>query len=147
MLPPTSYDKPSFPTRGFAGHWIIPDDTLELLCFVYGTAFVESELPKARVWLHTNTRRRKTQRGMPRFLNNWMSNAAKEQKVEQRKRPDDSWMAPAAKMTDEQCTDIWRRAYNRWRDTGSPHAKEMLQGCPSGIIARFEREYEARGKG
>ncbi len=42
----------------------------------YDTLDVEQELKKARQWLSDNPGRRKTARGMTRFLGNWLSRAA-----------------------------------------------------------------------
>jgi hypothetical protein len=49
------------------------------LCAVYGAAFVIQQCGEADAWLYANKTRRKTHRGMPRFLNGWMARAAKEQ--------------------------------------------------------------------
>lgn len=49
------------------------------ICAVYGATFVAAQCEQVDLWLMANPRRQKTHRGMPRFLNNWMSKAAKEQ--------------------------------------------------------------------
>jgi hypothetical protein len=78
MLPPTSYDKPSLITKG--GKYWKPSMSLWVsLSEVYGVQLCRAEYFKAWAWLEANERRRKTVRGMPRFLNNWMSKAWKEQ--------------------------------------------------------------------
>lgn len=78
MLPPTSYDKPSLITKG-GRYWEPPATLWASISEVYGVQFCRGEYFKAWAWLEANDRRRKTERGMPRFLNNWMSKAAKEQ--------------------------------------------------------------------
>lgn len=78
MIPPTSYDKPSLITKG-GRYWEPPATLWAGISEVYGVQFCRGEYFKAWAWLEANDRRRKTERGMPRFLNNWMSRAAKEQ--------------------------------------------------------------------
>ena len=127
----------------FGPAWHIPEEMWRRLVDLYGIGFVVVECAKADLWLLANPTRQKTHRGMPRFLNGWMARAAKEQA----KRPSDAHMVCQEKMTDDQCKDIWNRFYVRWRDSGSPHAKDMIRGCPPELLIEFEAKYEARGKG
>jgi len=59
--------------------WTPDSRQWELLCKAYGEEFVRDQCLKADGWLYANKTRRKTHRGMPRFLNGWMAKAAKEQ--------------------------------------------------------------------
>ena len=51
----------------------------------YPAVDVRGELAKMRLWLEANPTRRKTERGMPRFVVNWLSRA------EQRRRETRDW--------------------------------------------------------
>ena len=52
---------------------MLPDDLYRLMVATYPGLDVKQCLHVAQAWLVTNPRRRKTKRGMPRFINNWLS--------------------------------------------------------------------------
>lgn len=56
--------------------WTLDDKRKEEYAKAYPGLDLELELDKARLWLESNPSRRKTQRGMPRFLTNWLSKAS-----------------------------------------------------------------------
>ena len=56
--------------------WIVPAGLMKDLIIIYGEKTVEQELLKAHAWLEADTHRRKTPRGMGRFLNGWLSRAS-----------------------------------------------------------------------
>ena len=56
--------------------WQVPPGLMKDLVIIYGEKTVEQELLKAHAWLEADTHRRKTQRGMGRFLNGWLSRAS-----------------------------------------------------------------------
>lgn len=62
----------SFPTR--SGAWELPPDKRAELASSFHWLDLSVELSKARAWLIANPDRRKTARGMFRFLTSWMNN-------------------------------------------------------------------------
>jgi hypothetical protein len=56
--------------------WQVPPGLMKDLVIIYGEKTVEQELLKAHAWLEADTHRRKTPRGMGRFLNSWLSRAS-----------------------------------------------------------------------
>lgn len=56
--------------------WKVPTGLMKDLIIIYGEKTVEQELWKAHAWLEADPARRKTQRGMGRFLNGWLSRAS-----------------------------------------------------------------------
>jgi len=56
--------------------WTVPPGLMKDLVIIYGEKTVEQELLKAHAWLEADTHRRKTPRGMGRFLNGWLSRAS-----------------------------------------------------------------------
>ena len=56
--------------------WTAPAGLMKDLVIIYGEKTVEQELLKAHAWLEADPARRKTQRGMGRFLNGWLSRAS-----------------------------------------------------------------------
>jgi hypothetical protein len=82
---------PRFPTLTL--EWFPSYALWAKFCEVYGEVFVRSECAKALLWLECNPSRLKTVRGMPRFLNNWLSAAHKESVKFERSRPTDAWMS------------------------------------------------------
>lgn len=62
-----------FPTKDGAT-FTATEQFVEELKSTYPRIDVEYQLKKARLWLIANPDRKKTPRGMTRFLNNWMSN-------------------------------------------------------------------------
>lgn len=57
-------------------NWQVPSGLMKDLVIIYGEKTVEQELLKAHAWLEADTHRRKTPRGMGRFLNGWLSRAS-----------------------------------------------------------------------
>jgi hypothetical protein len=67
--------RPQFPVRdGFM--WEPSGALWKLICDFYDTTFVQDECALAAMWLTANPSRMKTARGMPRFLNGWLSRAS-----------------------------------------------------------------------
>ena len=56
--------------------WQVPPGLMKDLVIIYGEKTVEQELLKAHAWLEADPQRRKTPRGMGRFLNGWLSRAS-----------------------------------------------------------------------
>lgn len=56
--------------------WTVPAGLMKDLVIIYGEKTVEQELLKAHAWLEADAHRRKTPRGMGRFLNGWLSRAS-----------------------------------------------------------------------
>lgn len=54
----------------------VPPGLMKDFITIYGEKTVEQELLKAHAWLEADPKRRKTPRGMGRFLNGWLSRAA-----------------------------------------------------------------------
>ncbi len=70
---PTDISTPlRFPVRG--GEWfVLREQEYANLCSAYPRLDIDAELHKAHAWLTCNAPRRKTARGMLRFLNGWLS--------------------------------------------------------------------------
>ena len=56
--------------------WKVPAGLMKDLVIIYGEKTVEVELLKAHAWLEADPKRRKTPRGMGRYLNGWLSRAS-----------------------------------------------------------------------
>lgn len=56
--------------------WKVPPGLMKDLIIIYGEKTVEQELWKAHAWLEADPKRRKTSRGMGRYLNGWLSRAS-----------------------------------------------------------------------
>jgi hypothetical protein len=56
--------------------WQVPPRLMKDLVIIYGEKTVEVELLKAHAWIEADPLRRKTQRGMGRYLNGWLSRAS-----------------------------------------------------------------------
>ncbi len=66
----------SFPVSGLhGGEWGLSRSFLQELRTAYPALDVEAEARRARVWVLSNPRNKKTPEGMPRFLNSWMTKA------------------------------------------------------------------------
>lgn len=65
----------TFPTEGKVKAWTLPLVRYEELREAFPALDLEAELRKALLWLNTNPEKKKTARGMGRFLYNWLSNA------------------------------------------------------------------------
>lgn len=68
------------------GDYVLPPALLNDFKAAFGHAFVDSELTKVRLWVETNPMKRKTRRGMGRFLNGWLCRAQGEKRVPISKR-------------------------------------------------------------
>lgn len=64
----------SFPLRG-RGDWTLSADRLGQYRDTFPGLDLDAELRKARLWLIDNADRRKTAKGMPRFLSGWLTRA------------------------------------------------------------------------
>jgi hypothetical protein len=63
----------AFPVVGNSGSdWSLPQSLYDELRDAYPGVKLDDELRKARAWCISNAKRRKTPRGMPKFLNSWM---------------------------------------------------------------------------
>lgn len=51
----------------------VPMDKLTLWREAYPAVDIEQELQKMRAWLDSNPTRRKTRKGIERFINNWLA--------------------------------------------------------------------------
>ncbi|MFP4501187.1 MAG: hypothetical protein ACLFTT_09330 [Candidatus Hydrogenedentota bacterium] len=60
--------------------WTPPNDLLNELAAAFPAVDLEGELRRARAWLVSNSSKRKTARGMPKFLNGWLARAGKNEK-------------------------------------------------------------------
>ena len=65
----------SFHLRGNGDLWHLSEVKLNSYLEAYKGVDVERELRKAAQWLIDNPQKRKTARGMPRFLNGWLTRA------------------------------------------------------------------------
>jgi hypothetical protein len=65
----------TFPCDGNKGQWRVPPEFYGTLKTSYHTVDVDRELRKAYAWLVANPSKRKTARGMSRFLVNWLNRA------------------------------------------------------------------------
>ncbi|NOX54233.1 MAG: hypothetical protein GXP27_07275 [Planctomycetes bacterium] len=66
----------SFPVEGRSGpHWHLTRAKLREYQECYPSLDVLAEARKALQWIRDNPARRKTARGMPRFLTNWLNRA------------------------------------------------------------------------
>ena len=75
---PSSY---SFATVGKGGgRWTLPQSILDEFAEAYPGIDLDAEFKKVRAWLTANKSRRKTNAGMPRFLNTWLSKAQDQSK-------------------------------------------------------------------
>lgn len=63
-----------FETRD--GVWICPDDYYQACCDQYGQHNVDGEFKNAAFWLLSNPAKRKTARGMKKFLGSWLQRKA-----------------------------------------------------------------------
>ena len=57
----------------------------------YPDVDIDKELLKMKGWLISNPDRRKTKRGMPRFINNWLSTSPKREQSFTDKHRDKGW--------------------------------------------------------
>jgi hypothetical protein len=65
-----------FPVVGSGSKtWALPQRVYDVLSKAYPTLPLDSEIGKAVAWCETNPTKRKTARGMPKFLNAWMERA------------------------------------------------------------------------
>jgi hypothetical protein len=62
------------------GFYCIPQTLYSDFCSAFGQPMVDRELELARLWVETNPPKRKTRRGMGRFLNAWMCRAQGEKR-------------------------------------------------------------------
>jgi hypothetical protein len=65
-------DLPPFPVVGGDGQWMMPQALLDSLSETFASLDVRGEVSKARAWLECNPTRRKTPRGMAKFLFGWL---------------------------------------------------------------------------
>jgi hypothetical protein len=63
------------------GFYVIPPALYSDFCAAFGAPTVDRELTLARLWVETNPAKRKTRRGMGRFLNAWLCRAQGEQRT------------------------------------------------------------------
>lgn len=62
------------------GYYSIPPNLYSDFCAAFGQTMVDQQLTLARLWVETNPPKRKTRRGMGRFLNAWMCRAQGEKR-------------------------------------------------------------------
>lgn len=63
------------PLPGQQGDWGLGQALYDEMIIAYPGVSVMEELGKMRAWLITNASQRKTVKGMPKFINNWLSRA------------------------------------------------------------------------
>lgn len=63
------------------GFYSIPPALYSDFCAAFGAPTVDRELTLARLWVETNPAKRKTRRGMGRFLNAWLCRAQGEKRT------------------------------------------------------------------
>ncbi len=64
-----------FPVVGRGSHeWTLPVSLIPEFQTAYPHLDIMAEMRAARIWCITNRARRKTPKGMPKFLNNWLTN-------------------------------------------------------------------------
>ena len=63
------------------GYYNLPTSLYNDFVAAFGMTMVDRELTLARLWCQTNPQKRKTRRGMGRFLNAWMCRAQGEKRV------------------------------------------------------------------
>jgi hypothetical protein len=63
------------------GDYTLPPALHSDFCSAFGASTVDRELILARLWVETNPAKRKTRRGMGRFLNAWMCRAQGEKRT------------------------------------------------------------------
>jgi hypothetical protein len=68
------------------GFYVIPPALYSDFCAAFGAPTVDRELTLARLWVETNPAKRKTRRGMGRFLNAWLCRAQGEKRQPLRAR-------------------------------------------------------------
>jgi len=81
-------------------HWSLPQAKLDEYRQTYPTLDVEAELRKAGQWLKDNPQRRKTARGMPRFLGQWLSRA----------KPEDRGQTGTREFTESEVDELFASA-------------------------------------
>lgn len=75
-LAPTELPVLVFPTVGVQGHeWRLTRTQISAWAELYPSVDVEAETRKALAWVHAHPDRRKTAKGMPKFLVGWLSRA------------------------------------------------------------------------
>ena len=62
------------------GFYAVPPNLYSDFCSAFGQTMVDHQLTLARLWVETNPPKRKTRRGMGRFLNAWMCRAQGEKR-------------------------------------------------------------------
>jgi hypothetical protein len=68
------------------GFYSIPPALYSDFCAAFGAPTVDRELTLARLWVETNLAKRKTRRGMGRFLNAWLCRAQGEKRTPMKAR-------------------------------------------------------------
>lgn len=68
-------DPTAFPCVGQRETWTPPQDLLLAWASAYPALDIAGEIARARAWAVSNPAKRKTARGMPRFLNSWLERA------------------------------------------------------------------------
>jgi hypothetical protein len=63
------------------GFYVLPPALYSDFCAAFGAPTVDRELQLARLWVETNPTKRKTRRGMGRFLNGWLCRSKGEKRT------------------------------------------------------------------
>ena len=132
-------DKPSptvqmYRTRGPISEWLLRDDQLSAWLAVYPKLDVLGECRKAWAWLEASPERRKTAKGMPRFLVGWLNRAERDMPINSASR---RGQAPARAEWRADCEAMHR-------PTCGSYAQHQLRqeiqtaGCPhDGVCLTF----------
>lgn len=91
LFNPDEYDEPEnkdeypwvyeLPLPGDQGEWRVPKQFYEEMVRLHPGIVILDELNRMRAWLISNASNRKTAKGMPRFINNWLGKAQNEAKA------------------------------------------------------------------
>ncbi len=99
--------EPAAPVRRYDGAtfwlttgvtWQAPAELVETLGRTFRAVDIEVELMRAALWTLTNTSRRKTERGMPQFLRNWMQSAHDRARVDTKPQQSSKYAPPLPEL-------------------------------------------------
>jgi hypothetical protein len=102
-----------FPCKGTADEWPLSPRAYEWLKRQFPMLDVDAELRSALAWLMGNPERIKTFKGMPRYITNWLDNAARRPKTAFRPQPQ-----PDQLFTPEEQEMLRRRREERKKQEG-----------------------------
>lgn len=128
----------SFPVVG-KGEWLLTAEKVAEWEESFPSMDVIAECRKARQWLLDNPDRRKTERGMPRFLGSWLARAQNSGKYERRSAPFTKPQPPAAPRRSAIALDHaprWRAVLEHMNHAGSFPVLDVLEDTAERIVLR-----------